>query len=126
MENPSPPSGLNLFFPIVDPFPSDNKNQLKSIKSSSINYYYGVNKSGKMDIQVASFGAGNQIRCQSSVYEFTLWVSQRPEDLRVENIEALSLDEQIVSFSHTISGKCAESDKYGGQTSKVSTVKLLE
>jgi hypothetical protein len=31
-----------------------------------------------------------------------------------------------VRFSHNISGKCAESDKYDGQTSKVSTVKLLE
>ncbi len=39
----------------------------------------------KWNIHVASFGAGNQIRCQSSVYEFTLWVSQRPEDLRVDS-----------------------------------------
>ncbi len=43
----------------------------------------------KWNIHISSLGAGSQIRCESSVDEFTLWVSQRPEDLRVENFEAL-------------------------------------
>ena len=43
----------------------------------------------KWNIHIASLGAGSRIRCQSSVDEFTLWVSQQPEDLRVENFEAL-------------------------------------
>jgi hypothetical protein len=65
-----------------------SKINLKSIKSSSI--IMASTSLEKWNIHVASFGAGNQIRCQSSVYEFTLWVSQRPKDLRVENFEALS------------------------------------
>jgi hypothetical protein len=43
----------------------------------------------KWNIHISSLGAGSQIRCQSSVDEFTLWVSQRPEDLSVENFQAL-------------------------------------
>jgi hypothetical protein len=43
----------------------------------------------KWKIHIAYLGAGSRIRCQSSVDEFTLWVSQQPEDLRVENVEAL-------------------------------------
>jgi len=64
-----------------------SKINLKSIKSSSI--IMASTSLEKWNIHVASFGAGNQIRCQSSVYEFTFWVSQRPEDLRVENFESV-------------------------------------
>jgi hypothetical protein len=36
----------------------------------------------------ASLGTGRKIRCQSSIDEFTLWVSQRSEDLRAKNFQA--------------------------------------